>query len=323
MSRRDPGRLRIKVSGSAVGSGRLAVRDLTEIAARLELVLKRIGQVLHQGASGGRGRRTSEIERSCSLDFVSWERGSAIAGFEPSSLPEQLALFGDLNERSMAALVDGLTVLEGDGHEAGLPPGFDAGVLESVESLGGALEHGIERLEFALETEVGIRRSTYNARVRERVGAMRTLPPDPERCSVNGRLETLSGHDALGGQLWQADGTRWVCTFKPEHIESLASAWMSIVTLYGKGRFDEKASHGRIEVDRLVVEDAHPGAAAEEEWPFWTSMSLDEIAAQQGVSPIAALDDLTADWPEDAYPDEDPLAEVLHDRSTRRARVAG
>lgn len=65
----------------------------------------------------------------------------------------------------------------------------------------------------------------------------------------------------------------------------------------------------RVEFEPRVVEGAAPS--------FWKSQSLDELAAQQGVSPISNLDELSDLWPADDDPDE-LLEHIQREREARR-----
>ncbi len=51
--------------------------------------------------------------------------------------------------------------------------------------------------------------------------------------------------------------------------------------------------------------------------PFWQSISLEELAEQQGVSVVSNLDGITALWPADDDPDE-LLRHLFAERAERR-----
>jgi len=55
-------------------------------------------------------------------------------------------------------------------------------------------------------------------------------------------------------------------------------------------------------------------AAAAEGFPFWSSLSLEELAEQQKVSPVENLDEISALWPVDDDPDK-LMDHILADRS--------
>ena len=76
---------------------------------------------------------------------------------------------------------------------------------------------------------------------------------------------------------------------------------------------DGIAEHAKV---RLTVESV--GAAT----PFWKSLSLEELAEQQGVALVADLDEIGDLWPVDDDPDE-LLAHVLSERGARRKLCDG
>ena len=55
-------------------------------------------------------------------------------------------------------------------------------------------------------------------------------------------------------------------------------------------------------------------AAAAEGFPFWSSLSLEELAEQQKVSPVEDVDEISALWPVDDDPDK-LMDHILSDRS--------
>ena len=129
----------------------------------------------------------------------------------------------------------------------------------------------------------------------------------------------LNGHDTLTGTLWEADRTRWTCYFKPEHLELLPEAWLKTVTVVGEAVLDERSRVGKLTVDTILIQEEAlfelPEGATS--GPFWSSASLEELAAIQDVGPITQLADLAAGWPLDDVPD-DPFADLLKDRFERR-----
>jgi hypothetical protein len=74
-------------------------------------------------------------------------------------------------------------------------------------------------------------------------------------------------------------------------------------------------------VDVEVAVDPEPSSSGvTESVPFWTSLSLEELAQQQGVEPVSDLDEISDLWPLDDDPDE-MLHHILDERRGRR-RVA-
>ncbi len=314
MAKRPTPRLTVKVAGPAVGEARLAVRDLAEIATRLEQALKRVAQVLYGQKSSVRGRKKRDIEDLCALYLVSWSEGSAVVGFDFAEPAGQASLFGDIGENSLKAYLEGLEILSNQAPDlANLPAGFDAGVLQSTEALGGVLDHGIRSLSLVSPITGPDREIVYTAETRDRIQELAKPPAELGRSSKVGRLEELNGHDGLRGRLWEAEGTQWKCSFKQEHVDKLKDAWLQTVTIYGEPR------EGTFAVDEISIYDEEPisDLTASSRTTFWRSASLEALAEQQGVAPIADLGDLVEGWPNDEIL-EDPLDDLIEDRAARR-----
>ncbi|MDI6752926.1 MAG: hypothetical protein QME78_00865 [Thermodesulfobacteriota bacterium] len=62
-------------------------------------------------------------------------------------------------------------------------------------------------------------------------------------------------------------------------------------------------------------------AVTAEGFPFWSSLSLEELAEQQKVLPVEDLDEISALWPVDDDPDK-LMDHILSERSARR-RISG
>lgn len=304
----------VKISGPAVGHGRLAMRDVSAVGRQIEQAIQRIAQVLYGGQSSSQGRRPREIETSCRLYLVSWEPGSAIPGFALAEPPAQASIFGDVGTNSLKAFLDGIEQLSNDQQDAmALPHGFDSGVLQACDGLTSVLDHGIDELSLSSPDVIPGRTVRIAQRTRDLVRALLVEPSETGWVVKVGRLDVLNGHDGLTGQLWEADGSRWTCQFRPEHEDLLPQAWRSTVTLTG-----EVTPDNRLAVKRIALHGAVLNEDGAKETAFWRSPSLDELAAAQQAEPIDDLDALTAAWPEDEW-FEDALEELMQDRQSRRA----
>ena len=132
-----------------------------------------------------------------------------------------------------------------------------------------------------------------------------------------GRLEELNGHGSLTGRLWEADGTKWRCHFKNEHLEQLPDLWMRTVRVVGRAIVEE-GKEPILEVESLVsLESEMETPSATKATSFWESSSLEELAQQQGISPVSDLDEISALWPADDDADEF-MRYILHERAVRR-----
>lgn len=315
-----PSQFYVKMDGPKVGKANLSVSDLAEIMKRTQQALKRIGQVLYGQESHGKGRKKKDIEQQCELFLVGWKEGSAIAAFELGPQPEQMKLYGLVGEESLKALMSGVEMMAADSYDGTrLPIGYDMGVLEAFESLGKVFEHGIDTISFSRDRCSFPEKAVYNAPIRERVRASLGQPAAIGHSVKVGRLEILNGHGALKGTFWEANGTRWTCLFKNEHIDILPDAWMQKVKVTGRTIEEERS----IQVDSLFVieDDMDEGYEKREGRSFWQSVSLDELAEEQGAGVVSDIDSIAALWPADDDPDA-LLDFVLHERHERR-RVGG
>jgi hypothetical protein len=315
-----PPQFYVKMNGPRVGKAKLSISDLAEIFKRTQQALKRVGQVLYGQESHGKGRKKRDVERQCELFLVGWEEGSAIATFELGQQPEQMEVFGFVGEESLQALLAGIDVMAADSYdEKCLPRGFDTGVLEAFEALGKVFDHGVDTISFSTDPRRFPEKAVYSAAIRERVRSSLGQPAAMGHSVKVGRLEILNGQGELKGTFWEASGTRWTCFFKDEHVDVLPDAWMQKVRVTGRINEEERS----IKVDSLfVIEDAMgEGYDKREARSFWQSISLDELAEEQGTKVVSDLESIAALWP----PDDDPdalLDFILHERRERRRVVA-
>lgn len=311
-------RLNISMAGPKVGKARLAAADLAEIIQQTQRALKRVGQVLYGESSTGKGRKRRDIEELCELFLVGWHSGSAVAELELRETPAQQSLFDSIGEDSLNAFVNGMDVIaKGSARGSSLPPGFDPGVLQTCDALGKVLDHGVETIRFEARNGHPVSTITFDAPLWTKVRELLGQSVDVSSVTKTGRLEELNGHGALTGKLWEPDGTKWVCYFKPEHLDLLSDAWMRSVKLAGQAIIEEGKEH-TLNVESLIVleKELADVSGSTLAAPFWKSLSLEELADQQGVATITDLNELSALWPAD----DDADALLAHVLSERRAR---
>lgn len=317
----------IKIEGPRVGEARLSANDLATIIFRSQQALQRIGQVLYGDSSVGKGRKKKEIEELCELFLVGWKPGSAVAEVELAEPQAQMSLFGNIGEESIKAFLNGMERIRAQEPDTTqpMPSGFDAGVLQTCDSLGRVLEHGIDRVRFEPIRVTGVIGVAFDCRLREKVRILLGKPIDQRQVEKVGRLEVLDGHRGLQGRLWEPDGTKWLCIFKPEHLEILPEAWLRTVRLVGEAVIESNKER-TLHVASIfpLEEDIRETSVAEEaeKLPFWTSLSLEELAEVQGVEPAADLDSIAVLWPEEHDPDQ-MLDYILDERSSRRRIARG
>lgn len=313
--------LKVTMNGPRVGSARLSVVDLAVIMKRTQQALKRVARVLYGNDSQRQGRDRADIEELCELFLVAWQEGSAVAELELGTPPAQQSLFGYIGEESVKSFVKGMEHIGNPQvSSSSLPAGFDRGVLQAFQALANVLDHGIEQIHFESQNGGIAASCTLDVSLRNRIQELLGEPASISETTKTGRLEELNGHGSLTGRLWEPDGTKWLCHFKNEHLDQLPETWMRTVTIVGRTMVEEGKDR-IIEVDSFVLlgsdlETSSAGSA----FAFWTSLSLDELAEQQGVSPASDLDDISNLWPVDDDADE-LLQHVFHERAARRSVV--
>jgi hypothetical protein len=319
-------RLTITMDGPRVGEARLSVNDLAEIIRRGQQALRRVAQVLYGQSSIGKGRKKKDIEDLCELYFVAWERGSAQGVVQLATPPPQLALFGSLGEESLQAFLRGMERLsQDDGASPGALEGFDAGVLETLDAMGAVLDHGVDFIRFSPEGPLQGKTAVFDRPARERVRKALTQPQAVGQVTKAGRLEMVSGHGGLKGNLWEANGTKWTCLFDEDHLERLAEAWMRSVQVSGKtlegGREHEMVVETILILDPAIGEEqaafeTPPGV------PFWRTIPLEDLIHEQQIEAADDLDELSALWPGEEDP-EALLHFVLDERHERGQLAPG
>jgi hypothetical protein len=137
----------VRLSGSAVGPGRLAARDLAELARLLDQAVLRVGRVLFRARRRGAGPSARDLDAACRLYLGSWSHGSAVAGFDLAEPRPGKPSYQDIGEHSLRHFVAGLSSITAEESLGTLiPEGFDEGVLRTCVALGKLLDHGIETL---------------------------------------------------------------------------------------------------------------------------------------------------------------------------------
>jgi hypothetical protein len=270
-----------------------------------------------RSAKGGK-----EIEELCELFVVGWKPGSAIAEVELAEPPAQMSLFGYIGEESLKAFLNGMRRIKDKPIETlqMVPAGFDPGVLQTCDFLGRVLDHGVDTVTFQpLRVDV-LAPVTFDRHLRQKVRGLLEKPLDQRQVEKVGRLEVLDGHRGVQGRLWEPDGTRWLCIFKPEDVELLPDLWLRTVKVIGEAVIEPNKERllnvvSLFPLEEEIAESALSGEA--ERVPFWTSLPLEELAELQGVQPADDLDQISALWPVDDDPDR-MLAHILDERSARR-----
>jgi len=299
--------LRIQFDGEAVGAARIPVTHLLRFLGNLTKALQRSGRVLQgEGDSVRRGPQPASIKDEIALDLTELSHGSpsVVLGLDRTrsnpDLPEM-----DRGLEILEAALTGLSKVQGANDV--LPHGYDAGVLKAWRDAGVLFRQGIDRIQFSLNhidsplvvefTPVGL--SRIQARI---VGAQVTLR------TIEGRLlmADFKEHGARC-RVHPSVGAPILCIFDDDKKEEVLEEILQYVRVVGEAR--EDPTTGRInsiriqDIERLEDHEdegaeflPHGGPISPD---FWESPTLDELAAMQGVGPVADVETLLGGWPGD------------------------
>ena len=127
----------MRLTGPAVGPGRLAARDLADLARLLDQALLRVARILCEGRGRDAGLRSRDLEAACRLYLVLWTEGSAVAGFDLVQPQARALSLHEIGQRSLHHFVAGLShIAAEEPFDTPLPEGFDEGVLETCAAPG-------------------------------------------------------------------------------------------------------------------------------------------------------------------------------------------
>lgn len=164
--------LYLKLEGAGVEKGCISVDDFSQTLKKLQLVTKRLGQVLMGSVSRvGPGQLEKEIVLACSLKVVAFARGSFEVCVVPATTAPESSLFGDeepLGFRVFDKLTEGISRLSGDSPT--LPSEFDYGILVAMRDMSRLVDHGVTSLGFKYCQDGSVIRQAYiDRQVRQRI----------------------------------------------------------------------------------------------------------------------------------------------------------
>ncbi|MCL5960737.1 MAG: hypothetical protein M1358_15790 [Chloroflexi bacterium] len=297
--------LTIYLEGPAVRRHRIALHDLVLFCRQLQTAMDRVGQVLlNESDSSRRGRKPAEVRGRCSLDLVEIRGGSLTLACD---LPaqNQLSMFDDLGEKALTHLVQGIAAI--GGADPALPKGYDKGVLLALREAGTLFDHGIEKISFDLRLSSGKWLTSYTHAIHSRVVA-RIQQPVENRRIIEGRL--LMGdfkETNLRCRIDPAVGRSISCKFDEAQKEAVLAALTHYVRLTGESvENDGDIQVLRIQDIEMLDRELETGMEGETAlFSFDLQSNLQELALQQGVSPVTNFEDLLGDfWPAEESADE-------------------
>lgn len=302
MSKRDPLKLTLTLSGPLVDEHRLPLSELVRIGKQLRDSLRDVAIVLsHGGPSGRTGRARKTIEESVDLRVVAAPHaGSFVLELEvpPEDPADQEKLPADmgpaLSERSVVAFLEGLGELSDEAKQ--LPRGFDPGVLRAIIPFRTALRKGIT--EIALSTS-GNGRPHVASITAPTVDTAERLIQKPMRAeaTAEGVLQMVD-FGSLEFRIDRPDRPGVAVYFDERYRDRVHGAVRQYVRVAGEGQYepdsDEPSKLWASSVE-ILYETLELNQHA-----FWREAAIDELARDQDVTAYSPPKDLDGDpWRDD------------------------
>ncbi len=295
----ERGKLRIEVRAAEIEPGKLPVRDLTKLGELIQDGLERAARLIAQDRGIAPGPLPERVRDATELLLVGIRPGSATLELELPPPPEDASEEGrliaipiqDLGFRAMERFVGGLHEL-GSRDDAPIPTGWDNSVLEVAEGLATfATERGFDVTLDARPPHLANRTARISPAVTHRF-RVRHAPIRRPR-ATRGKLIAV---DLGRGQVdvEEVPGKRVQCEFPiddPTLLGGVKRLLGQPVEAFGEEEFDAALNKaGKLQIRSLQ--------AVPERVPlhddFWLNPSAEELARQQGVGPIASIEDLAA-----------------------------
>ena len=304
MNKHDP-LLKIRFDGEAVGPGKISVGHLLRFLTNLDKALQRTGRILAGEAEiVRRGRPLRSIKEELALDLVLLAQGSpaAVLGFDRRQAQTPLPGM-DLGLMILEKAITGLEYIQKS--DDALPAGCDAGVLMAWRDVGTLFSQGIRNIEFTLNHRETPLRTVFTpqgfVRIQERIKG-----PQTNIREIEGRLLMADFKEhGTRCRVHPPVGDPVLCLFDEEQKDEVLENILHYVRIVGEATedpFTEKITSIKIH-DIVRLEDREDAAVdlLPQGTPisrgFWESQSLDELAQEQNVKPMADVRALFGTWP--------------------------
>ncbi len=308
----------VKLEGKAIGSGRIGVSHLLRLLESLNKAFLRCGQVLQgETDSTRKGSKGKRLKEELSLELVQLTHGSpsTVLGFDrKQSQPNFPEL--DIGLSTIEYSINGLNEVQGSG--SSMPHGFDTGVLMAWRDLGVLLEDDVNQIEITLNHR-DIPISTKIDCIGYQNIQNRIKGPSVNTRTIEGRLLMADFKEhGTRCRIHPSVGEPVICLFDEEQKEEVLDDITKFVRIIGEAIEDPLS--GRItsikirDIKKLddkneVAVDLLPSGKPLPS-NFWTSLSMDELAFAQGVTPLSNIESLFNSWPGEV---DDGFEESIHE----------
>lgn len=247
--------------------------ELARIGGALQAEVERVARVLAGSDDVRTGRRPADIVEATRLDLVGFHEGSAVLEVEPHE--QQTSLMPSLLDEALSVFLDGVEQLVED--PSTLPAGFDRSVVGGLRDMTGSVGRAITSIRIEME---GRRPVVIDEAVKDAVRAsLRQGMADS--AVVSGRLHM--GDFAPSALRCRIDTARGpvTCDFDIELRDEVLAAMDQLVI--ARGQAERWPDSDAIRVLHLEAIELLNEAERR---------SVTELAAEQGVQPIADPDEL-------------------------------
>ena len=262
--------LTIRAVGPATSGGRLALSELARIASALQTTLERIGFSILTGRPHRMGRLPRQVAESVRLDFTGFREGSAILEVQRSPGANST---DDLLSDAFRALTNGIHELQMDSKR--LPLHFTASVVNGLIMLCGGIGDGnIHRIEF---TSGGSHWFTLDSARRASLRAAQKISLQ-EEITVVGRLH-MGDFDPMSLRCRIDTHSGSVsCDLDDDMKDTVLDYLDELVIATGVAE---------LQADGVAVRVLHLTELTKIEAARF--QTLDDLAAEQGIQPLANL----------------------------------
>ncbi|SDD03485.1 hypothetical protein [Actinokineospora iranica] len=265
----------VRAVGPVTVGNRIPLSELARIASNLQATLERIALSL-VGARQRPGRRPPEIADAVRLDFVGFRDGSAVLELKPG----ESTTLDNLLDMSFATLSEGVEHIRATGEQPVGDVGvhFTPAVLNGLVTLCGGIGHrSLSHIEFITGNTI------HFTLDRDIQAALRTLQKSnvETETTIVGRLhmgdfDPLSLRCRIDTNLGSVS-----CDFDIDFKDEVFTRLDQLVMATGSAEIEPDGIGVRImHLTELSVVDTS------------RTLSLDELAREQGVSPLRSIDQL-------------------------------
>lgn len=280
----------VRAKGAATKDGRIPLQDLIQLGKHIQSAVERVARVLvGQADSRKPGRKPKEIKSSCPLEVVALNHKCFEIALD---LPREKFDNMDLGIAAVEKLADGMAKISSNCDP--LPSGYDSGVLHSLKDMGRILSRGIDEIEIETRTRqikgvYTFNQETYSrvtGKIRGPVTSLRSIEGRLLMADFRGDVERCRIHPPVGEPV--------TCQFDESLEETVYEHLRGFVRITGETKEDPVT--GRIssimikDIESVSMEGTEFEKISPEE--FWQEKSLEQLASEQGVTPIRQLEDI-------------------------------